>query len=109
MQPQVCLEDRLHCTMCILPGEQALSAQRTPGVGCPLLVLKMFLFQGLTTGFLLDVMMEEMGLVDVWRQKHPKEQGYTFFSKVHGSYSRIDMLCMLTKIGKKYFRFRKGA
>lgn len=52
MQPQVCLEDRLHCTMCFLPGELALSAQRTPGVGRPLLVLQLFLFKGLTTGFL---------------------------------------------------------
>lgn len=39
-------------------------------------------------------MMVELGLVDIWRLKHPKEKDYTHFSGVHKSYSRIDFFCI---------------
>lgn len=35
-------------------------------------------------------MIEELGLVDIWHQRHPKERDYAFFLKVHKGYSRID-------------------
>lgn len=38
---------------------------------------------------------EELGLEDIWGFKHPKEKDYTFFfSRVHNSYSSIDMFCV---------------
>ncbi len=35
-------------------------------------------------------MMEELGLVEIWCHFHPRYTDYTFMSRVHGSYSRID-------------------
>ena len=39
-------------------------------------------------------MLEELGLVDSWRAKNPKTRDFTFLSGVHGSYSRINMICI---------------
>ena len=34
--------------------------------------------------------LEEMDLTDIYRAFHPKEAKYTFFSSVHGTFSKID-------------------
>ena len=38
----------------------------------------------------LNNTLEEMDLTDICRAFHPKEAKYTFFSSVHGSFSKID-------------------
>lgn len=38
--------------------------------------------------------MRELGVVDIWSQLHPNERDFTLMSKVHGSYSGIDLFCM---------------
>ena len=38
----------------------------------------------------LNNTLEEMDLTDVYRAFHPKEAKYTFFSSVHGTFSKID-------------------
>ena len=34
--------------------------------------------------------LEEMDLTDTYRAFHPKEAKYTYFSRVHGTFSKID-------------------
>ena len=34
--------------------------------------------------------LDEMDLTDIYRAFHPKEAKYTFFSNVHGTFSKID-------------------
>ena len=38
----------------------------------------------------LNNTLEEMDLTDIYRAFHPKEAKYTFFSSVHGTFSKID-------------------
>ena len=38
----------------------------------------------------LNNTLEEMDLPDIYRACHPKEAKYTFFSSVHGTFSKID-------------------
>ena len=35
-------------------------------------------------------LMKSLDLVDIWRLQHPSDRQYSFFSPVHGSFSRID-------------------
>ena len=38
----------------------------------------------------LNNTLEEMDLTDIYRSFHPEEAKYTFFSSVHGTFSKID-------------------
>ena len=38
----------------------------------------------------LNNTLEEMDLTDIYRASHPKEAKYTFFSSIHGNFSKID-------------------
>ena len=38
----------------------------------------------------LNNTLEEMDLTDIYRAFHPKDAKYTFFSSVHGTFSKID-------------------
>lgn len=37
---------------------------------------------------------KELGLMDIWREQHPREKLFTFYSASHSMYSRIDYLFM---------------
>ena len=38
----------------------------------------------------LNNALDEMDLTDIYRAFHPKETKYTFFSNVHGIFSKVD-------------------
>ena len=45
---------------------------------------------------------EEMDLTDIYRAFHPKEAKYTFFSSVHGTFSKIDHMIAQKATLKKF-------
>ena len=38
----------------------------------------------------LNYVLDEMDLIDIFRTFHPNAEKYTFFSSAHGTFSRID-------------------
>lgn len=43
---------------------------------------------------LINMLLKEHGLVDVWRELHPMKRDYTHYSTVHTTHSRIDYILM---------------
>ena len=39
---------------------------------------------------ILNDRIEQLDLIDIFRTLHPKNPEYTFFSRAHGTFSRID-------------------
>ena len=48
----------------------------------------------------LNNTLDEMDLTDIYRAFHPKEAKYTFFSSVHGTFSKIDHMLSLIHISE---------
>ena len=49
----------------------------------------------------LNNALDEMDLTGIYRAFHPKEANYTFFSSVHGTFSKIDhMIGTKTSLNK---------
>ena len=45
--------------------------------------------------------MDQLDLIDIYRIFHPKTMNFTFFSSVHGNFSRINhILCHKSSLGK---------
>lgn len=42
-------------------------------------------------------MMNDIGLIDVWRDLYPNTKDYTYFSPPHSVYTRIDYFFMFNK------------
>lgn len=45
----------------------------------------------------INSLMEDAGIIDVWREFHPSVKGFTYFSSPHSAYSRIDYFLMFYK------------
>ena len=52
--------------------------------------------------------LKEMGMFDVWRDRHPLQRDYTYFSGAHSSYSRIDYFVMNTFESYRVEKFEIG-
>ena len=50
----------------------------------------------------LNNALDEMDLPDIYRDFHPKEAKYTFFSNAHGTFSKIDHMIGHKTILKKF-------
>ena len=49
----------------------------------------------------LNDTIDQIDLIDIYRTFHPKTTDYTFFSSVHGTFSRIDhILCHKSNLSK---------
>ena len=46
----------------------------------------------------LNNLINSLNLVDIWRQQHPSDREYSFFSSVHRSYSRIDYFLLDSRL-----------
>uniref|UniRef100_A0A3Q4M5S7 exodeoxyribonuclease III n=1 Tax=Neolamprologus brichardi TaxID=32507 RepID=A0A3Q4M5S7_NEOBR len=49
----------------------------------------------------LNTLTKSLDLVDIWRHQHPLEKQYSFFSPVHGSFSRIDYFLIDSRLISK--------
>lgn len=47
---------------------------------------------------LIKKMLSQLQLLDVWRIQHPQLRDYTFYSSVHGTYSRLDYILVEHRI-----------
>ena len=49
----------------------------------------------------LNDILDEIDLIDIFRTSHPNAEEYTFFSSAHGTFSRIDhILCHKSNLSK---------
>ena len=46
----------------------------------------------------LNNLISSTNIVDIWRLQHPTDREYSFFSKLHNSYSRIDFFLLDSKL-----------
>jgi exonuclease III len=46
--------------------------------------------------------MEQMDLTDIYRTFHPKVKEYTFFSALHGTFSKTDHIIGHKRVLKRY-------
>lgn len=46
----------------------------------------------------LNNLAKSLDLVDIWRHQHPLERKFSFFSPVHGSFTRIDYMLVDSRL-----------
>lgn len=50
------------------------------------------------TSVTLNSLISSINLIDIWRLLHPTDREYSYFSKLHNSYSRIDFFLLDSKL-----------